>query len=54
MQKFILFFSLFLLFPASLAYAGGDQEDQLLNTAACVNCDLSNAWLEEAKLLKAD
>ena len=43
-----------MLFPASLAYAGGDQEDQLLNTAACVNCDLSNAWLEEAKPRKVD
>ena len=39
---------------ASSAHAGGDEEDQLLNTNACVNCDLSNARLEEAKLRKAD
>ena len=35
-------------------YAGGDKEDQLLNTNSCVNCDLNNAWLEKANLRKAD
>ena len=54
MHKLIVFYSLFFVFKASLAHAGGDEEDQLLNTNACVNCDLSNAWLEEAKLRKAD
>ena len=54
MHKLILFYSLFFVVIASLAHAGGDEEDQLLNTNACVNCDLSNAWLEEAKLRKAD
>ena len=54
MQKFILFISLFFVVTASSAHAGGDEEDQLLNTNACVDCDLSNAWLEEAKLRKAD
>ena len=49
MHKLILFYSLFFVVIASLAHAGGDEEDQLLNTNACVNCDLSNAWLEEAK-----
>ena len=24
-------------------YAGGDEEDQLLKTNSCVNCDLNNA-----------
>ena len=50
MHKLNLFYSLFFIVIASLAHAGGDEEDQLLNTNACVNCDLSNAWLEEAKL----
>ena len=54
MQKLILFYSLFFVVIASLSHAGSDEEDQLLNTNACVNCDLSNAWLEEAKLRKAD
>ena len=33
-------------------YAGGDEENQLLNTNPCVNCDLKNAWLEKANLRK--
>ena len=35
-------------------YVGGEEEEQHLNTNSCVNCDLSNAWLEEADLRKAD
>ena len=54
MQKFILFISLFFVVTASAANAGGDEEDQLLNTNACVKCDLSNAWLGEAELRKAN
>ena len=51
----IYFISLpFFVVKASAAHAGGDKEDQLLNTNACVKCDLSNAWFEEAKLHIAD
>ena len=49
MHKLIVFYSLFFVVIASLSHAGGDEEDQLLNTNACVNCDLSNAWLERGQ-----
>ena len=44
MQK-SFYLSVFFFVTASSAHAGGDEEDQLLNTNACVNCDLSNARL---------
>ena len=52
MHKIVTIFILVLM--GTLVYAGGDEEEQLLNTNSCVNCDLSNARLEEANLRKAD
>ena len=54
MQKILSFLILVLVLIGTSIYAGDDEEDLLLNTKSCVNCDLSNAWLEEADLRKAD
>ena len=54
MQKILSFSIIILVLIGTSIYAGGDEEEQLLNTNSCVNCDLSNAWLEEADLRKAD
>ena len=52
MHKIVTIFILVLM--GTWVYAGGDEEEQLLKTNSCVNCDLSNAWLEKADLRKAD
>ena len=54
MKKIFSFLVLALVLSGTPIYAGGDEEEQLLNTNSCVNCDLSNAWPEEADLRKAD
>jgi uncharacterized protein YjbI with pentapeptide repeats len=35
-------------------FAGKEEKEQLLSTNLCMNCDLSNAWLEETGLWKED
>ena len=54
MQKILSFLILVLVLIGTSIYAGDDEEDLLLNTKSCVNCDLSNACLEKADLGKAD
>ena len=54
MQKILSFLIIILVLLGTSIYAGGDGEEKLLNTNSCVNCGLSNAWLEEADLRKAD
>ena len=54
MGKMFSFLVIVLALFGTSVFAGGDEEEQLLNTNSCVNCDLSNAWLEEANLRKAD
>jgi len=54
MKKIFSFLVIALVLSGTSIYAGGDEEEQLLNTNSCVNCDLSNARLEEADLRKAD
>ena len=54
MLKIFSFLVIALVLSGTSIYAGGDEEDQLLNTNSCVNCDLNNAWLEKANLRKAD
>ena len=46
MQKILSFLILVLVLIGTSIYAGDDEEDLLLNTKSCVNCDLSNFWLE--------
>ena len=53
MNKIFSFLVITLVLLGTSIYAGGDEEDQLLNTNSCVNCDLNNAWLEKAKLRDA-
>ena len=54
MKKIFSFLVITLVLLGTSIYAGGDEEDQLLNTKSCVNCDLNNAWLEKSSLRKAD
>ena len=53
MQKILSFSIIIFMLIGTSINAGGNSEEQLLNTNSCVNCDLSNAWLE-ANLRKAD
>ncbi len=53
-KKIFSFLVIALVLSGTSIYAGGNEEDQLLNTNWCVNCDLNNAWLENANLRKAD
>ena len=43
MQKILSFSIIVVFFIGTSVYAGGDEEDLLLNTNSCVNCDLNNA-----------
>ena len=54
MEKMFSFLVIVLALLGTSFYAGGDEEEQLLNTNSCVNCDLSNAWLDKANFRKAD
>ena len=54
MKKIFSFLVIVLALSRTSIYAVGDEEDQLLNTNSCVNCDLKNAWSEKANLRKAD
>ena len=54
MKKIFSFLVIALVLSGTSIYAGGNEEEQLLSTNSCVNCDLSNARLEEADLRKAD
>ena len=47
MQKIFSFIVIVLVLLGTSIYAGGNEEDQLLNTNSCVSCDLNNAWLEK-------
>ena len=51
-QKILSFLILFLVLIGTSTYAGGDEEDQLLNIKSCGYRDLSNTWLEETDLRK--
>ena len=54
MCKFLTLITISFALLGTSIYAGGAEEEKLMNTNSCVGCDLSNAWLEKADLKKAD